>query len=224
MFISRAKELKAGCHTRSRGSGDGSQRLEKDHKFLLLVGYDLLGVGLTSATYSTRLCTLREFGTDGLTEVLIWRELFVFKNTGRCFPKCISLIFKSFSALLSYWKQAWLKNNSTEQIPFIVYNFNSLEMCRKCSYWVHANGLGQNDAQYVKSTFCNRVSFFFFYDSIWELLWKEDIGTIIFLECLNFPLPVPFHRCAMLTNTSPVLRNINNSRLPSISQTKDHCQ
>jgi hypothetical protein len=123
--------------------------------------------------------------------VLIWRELFVFKNTGRCFPKCISLIFKSFSALLSYWKQAWLKNNSTEQIPFIVYNFNSLEMCRKCSYWVHANGLGQNDAQYVKSTFCNRVSFFFFTTAFGNCCEKRTLRRLFSRSASTVPCQYP---------------------------------
>lgn len=78
--------------------------------------------------FNMHLYKLREFGTGGLTEMPIWRELFVLKNTGIYFPKCISFIFKSFSAPLSYWKEACFKNkSSTEQLLFIVYNLNCVE-------------------------------------------------------------------------------------------------
>jgi len=74
--------LKAGCQTRSRGSGDEDHRLEeKGHKLLRLVGCDLLGVESKSAKYSTCI-------SANCANLKI--------------HKCIRLVFKSFSASLSY--------------------------------------------------------------------------------------------------------------------------
>jgi hypothetical protein len=175
--------LKAGCHTWSRGSGDGGQRLEeKGHKLLLLVGCDLLGVESTSATYST--CTSANCAYLKI-------------------HKCISFVFKSSSAPLSYWKEACFKNKSSrEQLLFIAYNLNSMEMRLKCPYSTLANGLGQSDVNMSTALFAIWVQFL---GQTCENCGKKGtLGRLFSLSATTFPCQYPstnapcsfiYHRC-----------------------------